>query len=266
MINKIISAGLVDVEQAVLDVAIKVDIPHGGWIPHGHKTEDSSLLEKYTLKEIPASSELEHTEKNILDSEGTLVISRGDLSGEATLLQNMAEKRNRPFLHMDLDTSSDFFVSQTISAWIAENKIKILHVTGPDVSKDSALYSATAKIFETVLYLDMMGVSLYTIDQMSKSMPPQTVDDATDLIISKLTLKDKTMMANMNQEDLFSLLPSLGEFIKENFGSEGENEKLIESCLSDSGKNVLQEDDAVLIVIEKVWERLRKTHRLRVVK
>ncbi len=266
MINKIISAGLVDVEQAALDVAIKVDIPHGGWVPNGHKKEDSSLLEKYKLKEMPASSEFEHTERNILDSEGTLVISRGDISGEAALLQNMTEKRNRPFLHIDLDTSSDFFVSQTISAWIAENRIKILHVTGPGVSKDSALYRATSKIFETVLYLDMMGFSLYTIDQMSKNMAPQTVDDATGLVISKLTLKDKATIANMNQEDLFSLLPSLGGFIKGKFGLEGRNKNLIESCLSVSGKKSLQEDDAVFLVIEEVWVRLRKTHRLRVVK
>ena len=266
MINKIISAGLADVEQAALDVAIKVDIPHGGWIPNGHKKENNSLLEKYKLKEMPASSEFAHTEKNVLDSEGTLVISRGDLSGEAALLRNMTEKRNRPFLHIDLDTSSDFFVSQTISAWITENRIKILHVAGPGVSKDSALYRATKKIFETVFYFDMMGYSLQTIDQMSKNIPPQTVDEATGVVISKLSLKDKTAIANMNRGDLFSLHPSLGEFIKEYFGLEGKNKKLIESCLFVSGKKSLREDDAAFVVIEEVWARLRKTHRLRVVK
>lgn len=265
MINKIISAGLADVEQAALDVAIKVDIPHGGWIPNGHKKGNSPLLEKYKLKEIPASSNFEHTEKNILDSEGTLIISRGNLSGEAALLQNMTEKHNRPFLHVDLDTSSDFFVSQTISAWITENRIKILYVAGPGVSKDSGLYRATKKIFETVFYFDMMGYSLQTIDQMSKSTP-QTVEDASNIVISKLTLKDKIAIAKMNQGDLFSLHPSLGEFIKENFGLEGKNKKLIESCLSVSEKKSLREDDAAFVVIEEVWERLRKTHRLRVVK
>ncbi len=266
MINKIISAGLVDVEQAALDVAIKIDIPHGGWLPNGYEKENHSLLEKYKLKEMPASSEFEHTEKNVLDSEGTLVISRGSLTGEIAQLQNMTEKRNRPFLHVDLDTSSDFLVSQTISAWISKNKINILYVTGPDARKDSELYRTTTKIFETVLYLDMMGFSLYTIDQMSRGLTPQTVDDASDLVISKLTLKDKTAIANMNPEDLFSLHPSLGEFIKENFGLEGKNKKLIESCLLDSGKITIQEDDAAQIIIEDIWMKLSKTHRLRVVK
>ncbi len=264
MINKIISAGLVDVEKAALDVAIKVEIPHGGWIPNGHKKEDSSLVEKYKLKEIPVSSDFEHTEKNILDSEGTLAISQGDLSGEAVLLQNLTEKRNRPFLHVDLETASDFFISQTVSAWITENRIKILHVAGSGVSKDSELYSATKKIFETVFYFDMMGYSLLTIDQMAKSIP-KTVADASDIVISKLTLKDKTAIANMNQGDLFSLSPSLGEFVKEKLGLEGKNKKLIESCLSVSGKKSLREGDAVFVVIEEVWARLRKTHRLRIV-
>jgi len=35
MIQKIISGGQTGADQAALDVAIKLDIPHGGWIPKG---------------------------------------------------------------------------------------------------------------------------------------------------------------------------------------------------------------------------------------
>jgi hypothetical protein len=36
MIKKIISGGQTGADQAALDVVIKLDIPHGGWIPKGH--------------------------------------------------------------------------------------------------------------------------------------------------------------------------------------------------------------------------------------
>jgi len=40
MISKIISGGQTGADQAALDAAIKLGIPHGGWIPKGRLTED----------------------------------------------------------------------------------------------------------------------------------------------------------------------------------------------------------------------------------
>ena len=47
MIKKVISGGQTGADQAALDIAIKLDIPHGGWIPKGRLTEDGPLPEKY---------------------------------------------------------------------------------------------------------------------------------------------------------------------------------------------------------------------------
>ncbi len=41
------------VNRTVLDVVIKFDIPHGGWIPKGWKTEDIVLPDKYQLQGMP---------------------------------------------------------------------------------------------------------------------------------------------------------------------------------------------------------------------
>jgi hypothetical protein len=40
MSKKIISGGQTGADQAGLDVAIELGIPHGGWIPKGRKTEE----------------------------------------------------------------------------------------------------------------------------------------------------------------------------------------------------------------------------------
>jgi len=43
MLTKIISGGQTGADRAALDVAIELDIPHGGWIRKGRKTEDGDL-------------------------------------------------------------------------------------------------------------------------------------------------------------------------------------------------------------------------------
>ena len=53
MIEKIISGGQTGADQAALDAAIKLGIPHGGWMPIGRMTEDGPLPDKYDLIEMP---------------------------------------------------------------------------------------------------------------------------------------------------------------------------------------------------------------------
>jgi hypothetical protein len=43
MIKKIVSGGQTGADQAALDAAIELGVPHGGWIPKGRKTETGPL-------------------------------------------------------------------------------------------------------------------------------------------------------------------------------------------------------------------------------
>jgi len=49
MITKIISGGQTGADRAGLDFAIKHNIPYGGWLPKGRKTEDGKLPDSYQL-------------------------------------------------------------------------------------------------------------------------------------------------------------------------------------------------------------------------
>ena len=40
MIKRIISGGQTGADRAALDFAIKMDLPHGGWVPVGRLAED----------------------------------------------------------------------------------------------------------------------------------------------------------------------------------------------------------------------------------
>ena len=72
-------------------MAIEFDIPHGGWIPKGRKTEDGVLPARYQLQEMPTASYPKRTEKNVLDSDGTLIVSHGKLTGGSALTLKMAK-------------------------------------------------------------------------------------------------------------------------------------------------------------------------------
>ena len=101
MIQKIISGGQTGADRAALDFAIKHNIPHGGWIPKGRKAEDGTLSEQYQLQEMPTGSYPARTEKNILDSDGTLIVSHGRLTGGSARTKEFAEQHRKPWVHID---------------------------------------------------------------------------------------------------------------------------------------------------------------------
>ena len=111
MLKKIISGGQTGADQAALDAAIKYNFPHGGWITKGRKTEDGRLPDNYKLEEMPTDSYPKRTEQNIIDSKGTVIISHGKLTGGSKLTQGLANKHNRPCLHIDLNETPAFIAS-----------------------------------------------------------------------------------------------------------------------------------------------------------
>ena len=95
MLRKIISGGQTGVDRAVLDASIELGIDHGGWIPKGRLTEDGPFPDKYNLKEMPTSSYPKRTERNVIDSDGTLIISHGNLSGGSLLTRKLATNHGK---------------------------------------------------------------------------------------------------------------------------------------------------------------------------
>jgi hypothetical protein len=264
-IEKIISGGQTGADQAALDVAIKLDISHGGWIPKDRITENGTLPDKYKLKEMPTDSYEARTEKNVIVSDGTLILSHGQLSGGSKLTLEIAETHNRPYLHVDLKKTIAFNASQKINLWIRNNNIKILNVAGPRASKDPNIYQATMDVLEAVIYMNMIKPDLSGQEIYNKTIPV-TVEDAVNQLISEMPLKDKTIMANMTENELPGLHFSLGIYITKNYDLRAAGSMLFESCKTKSGDDFLHHDDALNIIIKDLWKKLRETHKLRLVK
>ncbi len=275
MLKKIISGGQTGVDRGALDAAIKLMIPYGGWIPLGRLTEAGPLPQKYNLTETDNSNYADRTEKNVLGADGTLIISRGPLSGGSEYTRELAVRHNRPCLHIDLKLMPAFQAAKTIDDWISKRGIEILNVAGPRASKDPRIYQDTLNILESVYYLGLVqsGMRDAGTGEVSgrdgasgPAEKPQNVGSAVKRLISLMSLKDKATIANMAYDELPSLYHSLGNYIVNTFGLLSRNPKLLDSCRQESGRVFEREEDAAAFIIEALWQKLRQSHRLRVVK
>jgi hypothetical protein len=250
MIEKIISGGQTGADRAALDVAIELGIPHGGWIPKGRKTEEGRLSDEYHLLETTSIDYAQRTELNIADSDGTLILSHGPLAEGSALTQDLARKHRRPCLHIDLSEMDDSKASEIINMWMETRQIKVLNVAGPRASSDPKIYEAARRILKAVIELYL----------------PHTIEEALESITNELTLKEKTAIAHIKENESSSLLLSLGMDIGRRFGLRSVNKRLLESCRLSSGDKDMGEGDASALIARELWKRLRETHGLRAIK
>jgi hypothetical protein len=153
-IKKIISGGQTGADQAGLDVAIKYNIPHGGAIPKGRLTEDGILPEKYNLEEMTTKSYPKRTEKNVLDSDGTVIFTHAKLTGGSLLTRQKAIQHDKPVLHLDMGKLSVGEAGGLLKCFIYENAIEVLNIAGSRASKDALIYEKTFQVLETVTLND----------------------------------------------------------------------------------------------------------------
>jgi hypothetical protein len=115
--------------------------------------------------------------------------------------QKLAKKHKRPCLHIDLSKMPAFIASSHISSWVKENDIKVLNVAGPRASKDPLIYRDTFYIIEGVIMLDSIDahgslIHDHPIEEYLDKLPvpPKTVDEAVDRLISEIPLKERNFI------------------------------------------------------------------------
>src|SRR5687768_672118 len=89
-VMKLISGGQTGADRAALDVALELGIDHGGWVPKGRSAEDGPLPGRYRVRETPSEDRAERTKRNVADSDATLLISHGPLTGGSELTRRSA--------------------------------------------------------------------------------------------------------------------------------------------------------------------------------
>ena len=146
--HKIVSGGQTGVDRAALDVALALDIPHGGWCPAGRLAEDRVIPPQYRLTETDSPEYAVRTEKNVVDSDGTLILCRGRTSGGTELTRQLADQYGKPCLVVDLNGP---LPADDVYRWISESRIETLNVAGPRESQNRGISAQARQFLEGLL-------------------------------------------------------------------------------------------------------------------
>ena len=265
MLQKIISSGLNPAARAALDVALHLDIAHGGWISTGDVTAQGRTASSYDLQELP--SNLDCMEKCVTSADGTLLLTLGEIDGELKAFRDFAQKNGRHFLHIDLERVPAFKASMVIADWLMHKKVDVLNVAGSG-SEAPDTYEKIFHVITSAYWLTQAKIDEASEQGSGRTNPglPRSISEAVSRLLTDMSLKDRTTMANMTADELTNLNFTLGSYIRNAFGIWSGNEQLFEACRATSGNPALPRKEAATVIIGELWKELRRTHKLRIVK
>jgi hypothetical protein len=136
---KIISGGQTGVDRAALDFAMEHGLEQGGWCPRGRRAEDGRIPDRYCLVETPESAYAARTERNVIDSDATVVFSApGEIRGGTLLTVRLAREHEAPLLHLTADMPTSEAAAR-LNAFIREHRVRVLNVAGPRASQEPGI-------------------------------------------------------------------------------------------------------------------------------
>jgi hypothetical protein len=139
LVERIVSGGQTGVDRAALDVALELGIPCGGWCPRGRRADDGRIPARYPLTETGSPFYKVRTERNVRDSDGTLILNLGKLDGGTAYTARMAKKHGKPCLIVSLDSEVD---PRQITEWLRANNMRCVNIAGPREGKRPGVYAA----------------------------------------------------------------------------------------------------------------------------
>lgn len=151
-IRRIISGGQTGADRGALDAAIELGIEHGGHCPSGRRAEDGRIPERFRLVETESSDYAVRTERNVLEADATLLVTRGTPTGGSALTAALARKHARIFLHLNLDSGGDPVAA--VREWLGARLIGCLNVAGPRESSCPGIAQEVRSLLVTALRAD----------------------------------------------------------------------------------------------------------------
>ena len=139
----IISGGQTGVDRAALDVALESGVACGGWCPQGRLAEDGVINSCYPLQELIGGDYVQRTQRNVSDSDATVVIYFEQLEGGTELTVEFCNQANKPVLLIDANDKQFSEVVERMLEFTRSHQPKSLNIAGPRASKQPNAYAYT---------------------------------------------------------------------------------------------------------------------------
>jgi hypothetical protein len=148
---KIISGAQTGVDRAALDAALKQRIDCGGWCPAGRLDEFGRIPDRYPVNELEGGGFTERTLQNVKDSDGTVIIYSGKLSGGTEQTVRFCLEQQRPHQLLDASKIPAEEAARLIAGFVRNHKVDILNVAGPRESEWPEGYDYAYRALEAFL-------------------------------------------------------------------------------------------------------------------
>jgi hypothetical protein len=264
MLDKIISSGRMGSERAALDVALEMGISHGGCVPAEAAVE---LRPFVGLTQLSGVASVHCLERNVVDSDGTLMITFGRPEGDTDMARRFSLQHGRQLLHIDAALTETGAAAELIRSWIEIYRISVVHVTGVDAQDPNGLYAAAVPILvfavEALRRKPARPAQEYPLAPHNR---PVTLQQAVQRLATEMSLRDKALMANTEHDGIGSLFEPMIRSVIVRFGLSAGNELLIESCRSAGKQPEMGPEEAATTILRTLWKSLRGTHRIRIIK
>ena len=149
---KVIPGGQTGVDRAALDAAIELGLDYGGSVPKERRAEDGPIDEKYgKLTELGSLDYRVRTQRNVTDSDATLIITRGRLSGGTMLTAKLASTQHKLYLVVDLKKMDEARTLGEATVWLNRVRPRVLNVAGPRESEVPGIYGTAYRFLRLLL-------------------------------------------------------------------------------------------------------------------
>jgi len=148
--GKIVSGGQTGVDRAALDVALKLGLKCGGWVPKGRRAEDGPIPAEYPVREMKSSAYAARTRENVIDSDATLILTRGEPAGGTADAFTVAQELKKPYHIIDLKRTHSPLAALR---WLEAKKPAVLNVAGPRESEAPGIYDEAILVLGHLLQL-----------------------------------------------------------------------------------------------------------------
>lgn len=170
-LTKIVSGGQTGVDRGALDAALVAGFPCGGWCPARRLAEDGEIPERYPLTPLQEDETWEpgtptarqvaqqyraRTLKNVQDSDATVILYSGTLSGGALLTRNLCVREKKPLVLVNAAEDKPkrmtaLRAADAISRFLEEYAVDVLNVAGPRASGWPAGHAFSLRVIGEVI-------------------------------------------------------------------------------------------------------------------
>ena len=139
-------------DRAGVDAGIDLGFPYHCYIPATRKAEDGRIPDTYTcVVETKSANYPERTEKNVEQSDATLIFIKGQMGRGSELTKALCVKHSKPYQVIDLNNLTPDNDPSIIAQWIVRKGVYYLNIAGSRESTCPGIYKQAKDFVSKVL-------------------------------------------------------------------------------------------------------------------